>query len=176
MIQKTENPFSVNVTKQTVGDIKLFVSYAHLFLEKEIDLLTVLDALSVKLTGTSLKSQKNKIPESVPKVEAELKAESKVGLVQKSEKIKKSGNDLINVKKGTLIPVEQITSDSISKQIVKVICCAGIESNNPKVKSLGPNFLAKVLSDEGEMIKVQIIEKNFDPFIFSLPREDVELV
>lgn len=173
-IQKSPNPFSVTVTSPTIDEVKLFLSYSQLFLEKEIDLFSMLDALSVKLTGVSLKSQN---PAKDKKEEkSETKNESKPQSAQKPDKAKKTPQDSISVKKGTLVPVDQVTSQSIASQIVKVICCAGIESNNPKVKKLGPNFLAKVLSDEGEMVKVQIVEKNFDPFIFSLPREDVELV
>lgn len=151
------------MSQGTISEIKKFVEYAQLFLEKEIDIFMILDAFAVKTVGMSLKSTVQVLNEQL---KSKKTSESKVEKV--IETVTANPSEAI-----TKVPV---VSTNLVNQIVKVICCIGIESNNPKVKRLGPNFAAKVLSDDGDMLRVQVVEKNFDPFIFSLPKEDVEVL
>lgn len=178
-----------------MNEIKVFAQHAQLFLDSEFDFQQVLADLTMKLLNKKVgplplttESVIDSIPATLPI--PTVKTKKKKAILQppleevlqkpkvpekyvggKSEvKVTFTDHDIENI---------QPTPMTLLKgRHVKIICCDALRYDpNPKVHTIGPNVRAIVLSDiDNDNVQVQVREPGFEPYVFSIPRDDVEIL
>lgn len=150
----------------TIEEIRSLVAIAQIFLEeKEQSIVSILTELGNKTIGNKFGMRLSQLG-MPPK-----------GQIPRSTNGKQEPAVKPVENKPDLIPVPAAPSNPIVNQMVRVVCCENIEDKSiPKLKSLGPGFLARVLEKQDERVRVQITDVGFDSYILWLPADDVELV
>ncbi len=175
------------VNRELKEELKLYCHMAVLFLENNLDLKEILTDLSKKMLGdkyveyvtveferkkrdfTKVADDKNPLASIHPPV----------GITAKPIDVTDVTLDVTKEKKATLVvdgpPVAKVLPSLLGK-VGTVTCTEGIEnkSHNSQLKKIGPYFKVKVVVDEGERLRVMIVEPGVPNEQFYIPRDDLE--